>query len=262
MIPIRTALMTALLCLGAAPAGLAQNTPQNIQNAQDTETLAQSAPQSPPAGDQADTGRQDALPPLDTVDVAMDARLDALTRVREHLSGVETLTADFTQQAPDGTRSTGRLYMERPGKVRFDYTDETPFLIVADGQVLSFIDYEVGQVTRWPIADTPLRLVLDRQPDLAALGASIEVAPGGIDSLIALSAADPDRPELGRITLYFRRDEAAPGGLALDSWVVRDAQDGLTIVDLDNARRNDGPLTASLWQFEDPRGLARRRRTR
>jgi len=201
------------------------------------------------------------LPPLEEQNIAEDTSLKALGQIQTYFDTVKSLEAKFYQRAPDGAVTGGKLSMARPGKIRFDYEGEVPFLVVADGKTLSFIDYEIGQVTRWPVADTPLRALLGSSTDLASIGANIELAPGGIAGLMALHATDVDRPELGSITVYFEETPNTDEKLRLLSWAVIDAQGQLTTVELTDEEVNV-ELAAKLWQFEDPRGLAKRRRPR
>ena len=146
--------------------------------------------------------------------------------------------------------------MKRAGKVRFDYSGDVPFLVVADGDALNFIDYEVGQVTKWPVDDTPLGILIGKSTDLAALGAQIQLNPGGIKDYIGLRAYDPDRPEMGIITVFFQ--EIDKDTVVLKSWVVEDAQGRITVVELSDPVHNLA-LADDLWKFKDPRGLAKRR---
>ncbi|SDD29074.1 LolA family protein [Kordiimonas lacus] len=202
-----------------------------------------------------------ALPPLEEQTVIEDQSLKALRQVQDYMDGVETLEAEFRQHAPNGNIATGRLYLERPGYVRFDYTDETPFLIVADGKTLNFVDYEIGQVTKWPLKKTPLRALLGGSVDLASLQAHIEMGRPGFEDLILLSARDPENPEQGEITLNFMPDDSMPTGLRLLGWQVLDAKGEITQLTLTDQKVNTA-LDDALWTFEDPRGLTKRRRTR
>lgn len=204
---------------------------------------------------------QDELPPLEEQTVTEDNSLKALRQVQTYMDEVESLTASFRQHAPNGTVATGTLYLERPGRIRFDYVDETPFLVVADGKTLNFIDYEIGQVTKWPVKETPLRALLGNSIDLGSLGANIELEPAGATGVIALMAQDSERPELGTITLYFRQTDGFAGDIMLTSWAVVDAEDRVTFVELSGQDQNVS-LDDKLWEFEDPRGLAKRRRIR
>ena len=71
----------------------------------------------------------------------------ATVRAAEHyLQDIETLRADFVQQAPNGGVAEGELMLRRPGLIRFDYAPPSEILLVSDGALVSFIDYEVGQL--------------------------------------------------------------------------------------------------------------------
>lgn len=205
--------------------------------------------------------QEDELPPVEEKVLPGDQNLRALGDIQDYMKAVTSLQAKFRQHSPNGAIAEGTLYLERPGYIRFDYTDDTPFLVVADGKTLNFVDYEIGQVSKWPVKDTPLRALLGNSVDLAALGAHIELEPAGAKGVIALTAQDNDRPELGAITLYFRKVNDKKGGLLLNSWAVVDAEDRVTYVELTDQQVNVA-LADTLWEFEDPRGLAKRRRTR
>ncbi len=197
------------------------------------------------------------LPALEEAVVDQNQRFAAFQKIQTYMNTVNSLQADFTQRSPGGLVAEGKLYLERPGRIRFDYSDETPILVVSDGKTLNLVDEEIEQVTKWPVQDTPLRVLLGNAVDLAAYGARVEVAPGGIDNVVALHAVDPERSELGTITVYFRENEV--GMLNLVSWAVVDAQGETTIVEISDTETNI-ELANSLWTFEDPRGLAKRRR--
>ena len=74
-----------------------------------------------------------------------------LAAVQKHLQSVETMTANFSQADRNGKVLTGVLTLKKPGKIRFQYQKGVPILIVAEGGALTFIDYSVKQVQRWPI---------------------------------------------------------------------------------------------------------------
>jgi outer membrane lipoprotein-sorting protein len=112
-----------------------------------------------------------------------------LASVQAHLRAVATMTADFTQTDRSGKVLTGKLTMKRPGKVRFQYQQGVPILVIADGNSLWFIDYQVSQVQRWPIGNSPLAALLDPSRDLTRFA---RVVP--TDS--------PSDVELGRFKLY------------------------------------------------------------
>src|SRR3546814_16178339 len=85
-----------------------------------------------------------------------------LAAVSAHLKAMKTMTADFAQTAQNGKTLTGKLTLARPGKIRFQYQPGVPLLVVSDGRSLSMIDYQVAQVSRWPIQSTPLGVQIGR----------------------------------------------------------------------------------------------------
>jgi outer membrane lipoprotein-sorting protein len=204
---------------------------------------------------------QEALPLLEEQVIAENTSLKALKLVQNYMRDVKSLRANFVQRAPGNILSRGTLSMQRPGKIRFDFKDDIPFLVVADGKTINFVDYEIGQVQKWPVKDTPLLAVIGEGFDLASVNAQITLAPEGMEGILSLVASDPARPEMGKITVYFEQtpDQAHP--LRLLSWVVLDAQGQTTVVEIFDQEINPS-LAAKLWTFDDPRGLAKRRRTR
>ncbi len=172
-----------------------------------------------------------------------------LMAVQAHLRGVQTMTADFTQTDRNGRTLTGTLQLKKPGKVRFQYQQGVPLLVVGDGKALTMIDYSVKQVSRWPIGNTPLALLLDPNKDIGRVARTI---PSGSPGLILVAGQDPKHREYGSITVAFRRQAGAPGALMLDGWTVLDAQNNRTTVRLSNQRFN-GPIDDSAFRWVDPR---------
>jgi len=212
-------------------------------------------------GAQSVAAQEGSLPPLEEQVIEESTSLKALGLVQNYMATTKSLKGSFRQTAPNNNISNGTLYMARPGKIRFDFEGDIPFLVVADGKTLNFIDYEIGQVSRWPVKDTPLRALLGDTFDAASINAHIEVAPHGIERILALTANDPANPEAGQITVYFEQLQDVPDTLKMLSWVVLDAQGETTTVEIMDQQTNI-ELASSLWTFEDPRGSAKRRRTR
>ena len=167
--------------------------------------------------------------------------------VRASLKATATMTAAFTQTAANGGVLTGRLLLARPGRIRFAY-DKAPLLVVADGKRLSVVDYEVAQVSQWPIRSTPLGVLLDADADLAKYAH----VSGQVEGGVLVEARDTRHPEYGAITLTFTRDPAAPGGLALAGWTSLDAQNNRTAITLNDVRYNVA-VPGTSFAFRDPR---------
>jgi outer membrane lipoprotein-sorting protein len=99
--------------------------------------------------------------------MAFDAKQRALIeRINTYLSGVQTLVGDFVQVAPDGSRSEGKFYMQKPGRIRFEYNPPSPIELVADGQSLVVRDRKLATQDLYPLSQTPLRFLLADRIDL------------------------------------------------------------------------------------------------
>ena len=189
---------------------------------------------------------------LVTAALATPAAATTLPEVQAAFAATRTMTARFTQTAQDGRVATGTLTLARPGRVRFAY-DKAPLLIVADGKRLVMVDYEVKQVSQWPLGRTPLGVLLDPAADLARY-ARVLPEQAATPGRVALEAADPRRADLGRLTVYLARDAAAPGGLALTGWRSFDAQGNTTVVQLADVKYNPAVAPAA-FTWRDPRGV-------
>jgi outer membrane lipoprotein-sorting protein len=179
-----------------------------------------------------------------------------LLRVQQHLTAMTSLTADFAQTDRQGQVQNGRLTLKQPGRIRFQYAPGIPLLIVADGRSLTLIDYEVNQVQRWPIRNSPLAVLIDPQANLVRYGRLIDT---GSAETISVEVRDPARPEYGMITMVFTRDPRGPGGLNLYGWVALDAQRNRTSIRLTGQRYN-APVADNMFRWRDPRPQGARNR--
>lgn len=177
------------------------------------------------------------------------AQSNDLASVSAHLKAVTTMTAAFSQTDRAGKTVNGTLTLKRPGKIRFQYQKGVPILIVGDGKALTFIDYSVRQVQRWPIGNSPLGVLLDPNRDMTRFAKVVESAD---PRLVVVEARDPKRPEYGLITLAFSRDASAPAGLMLQGWVSLDSQGNRTSIRLSNQAFN-GPVSDETFKWRDPR---------
>jgi outer membrane lipoprotein-sorting protein len=177
-----------------------------------------------------------------------------LAQAVEALRGLATLKADFTQTDRAGRTVSGQLTLKRPGRIRFQYQKGYPLLIVGDGKALTLIDYEVKQVQRWPIGNSPLGALLDPKRDVATFG---KLKPTGNPNVISIEVRDRKHPEYGVINLIFVRKASAPGGLELDTWVALDSQNTRTTVRLSNHQYGVA-VPDSTFRWNDPRARTRR----
>ena len=179
---------------------------------------------------------------------------DQMARVVAHMKAVGTMTASFTQTDRNGQSLSGKLLLKRPGHIRFEYQKGVPLLIVADGRALTMIDYEVKQVQRWPIRNSPLAALLDPGQDLARFG---KLMPTSTDDVISVEVRDRKRPEFGVITMVFVKQAGAPGGLTLNGWVALDSKNNRTSIRLANVKFN-GAIADSSFKWKDPRPVRRK----
>lgn len=179
-----------------------------------------------------------------------------LADVERAFAATATMTADFSQTAANGQVARGTMTLKRPGRIRFDYAGKTPYLVVSNGSTLSFVDYQVSQVSQWPVRSTPLGVLLDPKADLSRVARVLPDSQSPLPGQVAVLAEDPKKPDLGRIVFFLAPDKAAPGGLRLTGWRVTDAQNNLTTVQLSNVRANIA-VSDSGFGFKDPRQKAR-----
>ena len=118
-------------------------------------------------------------------------RTAALAEASAALNRVVAVQGRFTQVAPDGAQTRGRVFMQRPGKLRFEYDPPTPLTIVADGAVVAVEDRSMRDVQRIPLRSTPLYYVLKRDVNLERDARITRVIQQGDNLLV--SARGPHR---------------------------------------------------------------------
>lgn len=173
-------------------------------------------------------------------------KADALSRISRALNAVTTLKADFTQVDVKGV-SSGRFYLARPGKLRFEYDPPTPTLIVADGKRVTVRDLKMKTDYRAKIGETPLRLLLNSDIDLNKDARVTDVQRDG--NQLAITAVETKGYGQGQITFIFR-DPGGGKAPELERWIVVDPTGAQTAVTLSEIEQGVA-LEASL--FELPR---------
>ena len=166
------------------------------------------------------------------------------------------MKADFVQTDRNGQSVRGELTLKRPGRIRFEYEKGVNMLVVSNGRSLTLVDYDVDQVQRWPISNSPLGALLDPNRDVKRYG---KLMPTSNPNVVSVEVKDPKKPEYGTITMVFVRDANAPGGYELNSWVALDAQNKRTTVRLSNQRYGVS-VADSAFTYRDPRTTSRRPR--
>jgi outer membrane lipoprotein-sorting protein len=87
-------------------------------------------------------------------------------RVSSYLSSLQTLAGNFVQVGPDGSKTKGDFFIQKPGKVRFEYDAPSPIAIIADGSMVAVRDRNLATQDIYPLSQTPLRYLLSDRIDL------------------------------------------------------------------------------------------------
>ena len=173
---------------------------------------------------------------------AAETTSETVDRVNAYLNGVVTLIGDFTQVGADGRRDSGKLYIQRPGKLRFDYKKPNPIEVVSDGKSVSIRDTKVNTQELVAIGQTPLKFLLAQRIDLARDTRVLGVSRNPNANTVTVSLED--RSTLGgtsRIRLIFNDGP----DVSLRQWTITDPQGTdtqVSLANLETGRRLDPSL--------------------
>lgn len=166
-----------------------------------------------------------------------------LSAISAYLNGIKTAETSFTQINPDGSGASGKVYIQRPGRMRFEYAEPDKTVVLASGGEVAIFDSRSNQPPeQYPLKKTPLNLILGAHVDLDQ--ARMVVAHDQEGALTVVIAQDPDHPEYGNIALGF-----ADNPVALRQWIVTDQSGAQTTVLLDRLVAG-GDYAPSLFQIE------------
>lgn len=171
-----------------------------------------------------------------------DDLVDAALKVQNYVNGLETLQAEFTQVGPEGTVSTGTLYLKRPGKMRWEYDAPTPIIMISNGDTLIHYDKELDQVSYLSLEDSLAQLLT--QPDLDFRDEAlrvVNVAEGA--GRIKLTLLQTNKPEEGALSLVMQTQP-----LRLKQLFIADANNQVTQITLEKVQ-TDKALKESLFEF-------------
>lgn len=162
-----------------------------------------------------------------------------LSQISNYLNGLKTVQTTFTQVNDDGSLSTGKLWLQRPGKMRFEYDPPNSAVVLANAGTVMVFDPKSNQPPeQYPLKRTPLSLVLARNVNLSQADMVVGHTFDGTATVV--TAQDPKNPEAGRIELMFTSDP-----IELRKWVIHDNAGSQTTVllgPLDDNVRVDSDL--------------------
>lgn len=160
--------------------------------------------------------------------VSASAAPTTLERVETYLNSLTTVVTDFTQVAPDGTLSSGKFYLERPGKMRWEYDPPVPILMVSSGGVMTYFDRELAQTSTIPIDNTPAGILVREHIAFSGDIAVKEISNKA--GIIRVTLIQPEKPDNGELTL-----EMTDKPLALKNLSFIDATNQETRISFSNA---------------------------
>ena len=175
-------------------------------------------------------------------------------KATDALEAVQTAKGRFVQFAPDGSASAGDFAIRRPGRMRFEYDDPNPLLLIADGATVAIEDRDLETIDRVPLGTTPLGLVLDDSIDWAEEAEIIGVEYD--EEFAAISLRDRKGEAEGTLILEFSIEEDV---YDLDGWRTLDEAGGVTsvqLLDVETGMR----LNPRLFRIEDGEDEEDRRR--
>jgi len=138
-----------------------------------------------------------------------------LSELSSYLNRIDMAQSTFTQINADGTVATGQFYIQRPGRARFEYDDDDLLVIAGGGQLAIFDGRGNTTAEQYPLSQTPLSIILGAGVDLSRSEMVVDHAYDGTATRVV--AQDPDRPEVGTLTMVFTGDP-----VELRQWVVTD----------------------------------------
>ena len=168
-----------------------------------------------------------------------------LAQAQTYLQNLTSAQGNFVETGPGGQRRTGRFWLQRPGKMRFEYTDPAGLLVVSDGNNVKRYDPRLNVFRQVPLGATPLSTFLARNVRLDQ-GVRIDRVTRMQSGAFAITARDSRNPNEGSVILAF-----AGSPLRLQEWTITDAQGSRTRTQLTSLANAPG-LAASLFQLRDP----------
>ncbi len=185
-------------------------------------------------------GGAPSAPPKARTTVEFNAQQKALVdKVSSYLSRVHTMTGSFAQIGADGRRASGTFYVQKPGKVRFEYDPPSPIDIIADGSSVVVRDRRLATQDLYPLSQTPLRFLLADKIDLLR---DTHVTAVTSDELFVSIVVEEKQALIGTSRLMMMFDAKS---LELKQWVVTDPQGfdtTIAVSNLDSNRRPDPNL--------------------
>lgn len=167
---------------------------------------------------------------------------EMVKKIENYLAGITTLTADFVQISSDGGAAEGKLFMERPGKMRFEYNPPAQILLVSTGHDFIYYDKEINAPTYFNIDETPAGIILAENISLTDKVKIVDYRRTA--ETIRVELVRKSDPGAGSVTLVFSEKP-----MQLRQWIVTDPTGIETTVTLFNTKEGM-TLDPELFKFE------------
>jgi outer membrane lipoprotein-sorting protein len=152
----------------------------------------------------------------------------AAQKIADHFSSVKSMSGEFVQFGPKGEQTGGKFFLERPGKIRFNYDGASNFKVISDGKSVVILNKKLNTSDLYPLSKTPLKLLLDDRIDLS--GDRVKSVKEEND-LTTIQLADKSVFGNSKITMMFD-----PKSYELRQWTITDAQGKDTTVMVFNVK--------------------------
>lgn len=150
-------------------------------------------------------------------------------KIADHFASVKTMMGEFVQFGPRGDQTAGKFYLERPGKLRFNYEQPSPMRVISDGRNVAIGNLKMKTWDVYPLSKTPLSLLLSDRIDL---GHQMVRQVKEEQDLTTIVLGDKSIFGDQTITLMFD-----PKTFELRQWTVTDAQGKDTSVMIFNVQQ-------------------------
>ncbi|MES0132114.1 outer membrane lipoprotein carrier protein LolA [Mesorhizobium sp. M0029] len=149
-------------------------------------------------------------------------------KIADHFSSVKSMSGEFVQFGPNNQQTGGKFFLERPGKIRFNYDGKSNFRVISDGKSVVILNKRLKTSDLYPLSKTPLKLLLDTKIDLS--GGRVKSIKEESD-LTTIQLADKSVFGNSKITMMFD-----PKSYDLRQWTITDAQGKDTTVMIYNTK--------------------------
>ncbi len=162
-----------------------------------------------------------------TQDTLTAEQLKTIQRLTRYFNSFRSLKGEFTQISPKGNVSAGVFYLAKPGRLRFEYAPPNPFLVVSDGRWVVIENRKKKTTDQYPLAATPLKLLLSEEVDLLRQAKVMSVET--VDGLSSITVQDKSKLTPGQIVLVFDNERKQ-----LAQWIIEDGQGKRTTISVAN----------------------------